>query len=202
MTVEGYDACACCAVHVYSASEIGIIKILDFARHRGGIRVHLLCGKDALEDYEKKYENLRSVATVLCAKQNETAQAFERFNEEHSALKIELAALKRELAQLKASAMENTDECILIFEANTDMNDLRKLVLNGAEKTKKLCAGFSGNNNDGYRFAIASKSIDLREKSKEITSALNGRGGGSSELLQGSAAASKEEIEKYFKENF
>ena len=202
VTVEGYDVCACCAVHVYSASEIGIIKILDFARHRGGIRVHLLCGKDALEDYEKKYENLRSVATMLCAKQNETAQAFERFNEEHSALKIELAALKRELAQLKASAMENTDECILIFEANTDMNDLRKLVLNGAEKTEKLCAGFSGNNNDGYRFAIASKSIDLREKSKEITSALNGRGGGSSELLQGSAAASKDEIEKFFKENF
>ena len=159
VTVEGYDVCACCAVHVYSASEIGIIKILDFARHRGGIRVHLLCGKDALEDYEKKYENLRSVATVLCAKQNETAQAFERFNEEHSALKIELAALKRELAQLKASAMENTDECILIFEANTDMNDLRKLVLNGAEKTEKLCAGFSGNNNDGYRFAIASKKV-------------------------------------------
>lgn len=90
----------------------------------------------------------------------------------------------------------------MIFEADTDMNDLRKLVLNGAEKTEKLCAGFSGNNNDGYRFAIASKSIDLREKSKEIISALNGRGGGSSELLQGSAAASKEEIEKFFKENF
>lgn len=201
VTVEGYDVCACCAVHVYSASEIGIIKILDFTRHRGGIRVHLLCGKDALEDYETKYENLRSVATVLCAKQK-TAQAFERFSEEHSALKIELAALKRELAQLKTSALENTDECILIFEADTDMNDLRKLVLKGAEKTEKLCAGFSGNNNDGYRFAIASKSIDLREKSKEITSALNGRGGGSSELLQGSAEASKEEIEKYFKENF
>ena len=30
----------------------------------------------------------------------------------------------------------------------------------------------------------------------------DGRGGGSSELLQGSAAASKEEIEKFFKENF
>lgn len=202
VTVEGYDVCACCAPHVYSAGEIGIIKILDFARHRGGIRVHLLCGKDALEDYETKYDNLRSVAAVLCAKQNETAQAFERFNEEHGALKAELAALKKELAKLKASAIENTDECILIFEAETDMNDLRKFVLNGAEKTTKLCAGFSGNDNSGYRFAIASKSIDLREKSKEITAALNGRGGGSSELLQGNAAASKEEIEKYFKENF
>lgn len=202
VTIEGYDVCACCAPHVYSAGEIGIIKILDFARHRGGIRVHLLCGKDALEDYETKYDNLRSVATALCAKQNETAQAFEKFNEEHGALKAELAALKKELAKLKASAIENTDECILIFEADTDMNDLRKLVLNGAEKTTKLCAGFSGNDNSGYRFAIASKSIDLREKSKEITTALNGRGGGSPELLQGNAAASKEAIEKYFKESF
>lgn len=202
VTVEGYDVCACCAPHVYSAGEIGIIKILDFSRHRGGIRVHLLCGKAALEDYETKYNNLRSVAAALCAKQNETAQAFEKFNEEHGALKAELAALKRELAQLKASTIEDTDECILIFEADTDMNDLRKLVLNGAEKTTKLCAGFSGNDNNGYRFAIASKCIDLREKSREITSALNGRGGGSPELLQGNAASTKIEIEKFFKENF
>lgn len=202
VTVEGYDVCACCAPHVYSAGEIGIIKILDFARHRGGIRVHLLCGKDALEDYETKYDNLRSVATALCTKQNETAPAFIKFNEEHGALKAELAALKRELAQRKASAIENTDECILIFEADTDMNDLRKLVLNGAEKTSKLCAGFSGSDSSGYRFAIASKSIDLREKSKIIISALNGRGGGSSELLQGNSESAKNEIEKFFKENF
>ena len=202
VTIEGYDICACCAPHVYSSGEIGIIKILDFARHRGGIRVHLLCGYKALEDYEIKYNNLRLVANSLCAKQNETAEAFERFNEEQNALKIELAALKREIAQFKASAIENTDDCILIFEADTDMNDLRKLVLNGSEKTSKLCAGFTGNNQTGYRFAIASKNIDLREKSRDITSALSGKGGGSSELLQGNAAASKKEIEKYFKENF
>ena len=202
VTIEGYDVCACCAPHVYSAGEIGIIKILDFARHRGGVRVYLLCGKDALEDYEKKYDNLRSIATALCAKQNEAAQAFEKFSEEHGNLKAELAALKKELAKIKASAIEDTDECILIFETDADMNDLRKLVLNGAEKTTKLCAGFSGNDNNGYRFTITSKSIDLREKSKEITAALNGRGGGSSELLQGNATATKEEIEKYFKENF
>ena len=202
VTIEGYDVCACCAPHVYSAGEIGIIKILDFARHRGGIRLHMLCGKDALEDYEKKYDNLRSVATALCSKQNEAADAFEKFNEEHGVLKAELAALKKELAQLKASTIESTDECILIFESNADINDLRKLVLNGAEKTTKLCAGFSGSDKSGYRFVIASKHIDLREKSKDITAALCGRGGGSAELLQGNATASENEARKYFKENF
>ena len=162
----------------------------------------MLCGKDALEDYEKKYDNLRSVATALCSKQNEAADAFEKFNEEHGVLKAELAALKKELAQLKASTIESTDECILIFESNADINDLRKLVLNGAEKTTKLCAGFSGSDKSGYRFVIASKHIDLREKSKDITAALCGRGGGSAELLQGNATASENEARKYFKENF
>lgn len=202
VTIEGYDCCACCAPHVYSSGEIGIIKILDFARHRGGTRIHLLCGYKALEDYEIKYKNLKSIANVLCAKQNETAEAFEKFNEEHNALKIELAAIKKEMARLKASQIQNTDDCVLIFENDTDMNELRKLVLNGAEKTTKLCAGFSGNDKDSYKFAIASKSINLRDKLIDITAGIIGKGGGSAELLQGIASSTREKIEKYFKENF
>lgn len=202
VTIEGYDVCACCAPHVNSAAEIGMIKILDSSRHRGGVRIHMLCGEAALEDCEVKYDNLKAIATALCAKQNEAAQAFEKFSEEHKLLKMELAALKKELASIKAAAIRNTDDCILIFESEIDMNDLRKLVLNSAEKTTKLCAGFSGNDKEGYRFAIASNTIKLRDRANEITSALNGRGGGSDELLQGNASTTKETIEKYFNENF
>lgn len=202
VTIDGYDVCACCAPHVYSAGEIGIIKILDFARHRGGVRIHMLCGTDALEDYEIKYINLRAVANALCTKQNETAQGFERFSEEHGELKAELAAVKKELAQLKASQIEESDECILIFESDADMNDLRKTVLAGAEKTTKLCGGFCGNDKSGYRYVIASKTINLREAAQAVNSALNGRGGGSPELLQGSAATTEAEINKFFKENY
>ena len=35
-----YDVCACCAPHVRYTGEIGVIKILDFAKLRGGIRKH------------------------------------------------------------------------------------------------------------------------------------------------------------------
>ena len=34
--VEGYDLCACCAPHVSRTGEIGLVKILDFEKHRGG----------------------------------------------------------------------------------------------------------------------------------------------------------------------
>lgn len=202
VTIDGYDVCACCAPHVYSAGEIGIIKILDFNRHRGGTRVHLLCGTDALEDYEIKYNNLKTISNLLCTKQNEAAKSFEQFYSEYNTLKAELAFVKKELAKIKTSQIENTNDCIIFFESNSDINEMRKTVLAGAKKTSKLCAVFSGNNNDGYRFAIASNKIDLKEKSEEIMQTLKGRGGGSSELIQGSTAISKVEIEKYFKENY
>lgn len=202
VTIKDYDVCACCAPHVYSSGEIGIIKILDFNRHRGGVRIHMLCGADAVEDYEKKYENLRQISAELCSKQNETAAAFEKLMNDHGQLKAEIAALKIEITSLKSSAIADTDSCVLIFEKEIQMNDLRKLVLSGAEKTDKLCAGFVGDDEKGYRFAIASKCIDLTKKAKDITAALNGKGGGSAELLQGNASITRKEIELYFKENY
>ena len=202
VTIDGYDICACCAPHVYTSGEIGIIKILDYSRHRGGVRIHMLCGADALKDYEIKYGNIKQIATELCSKPNDAADAFKRFFEENNGLKAEIAALKKELTQLRSSAIDNTDDCILLFEDNIQMNDLRKLVLDTSPKSSKLCAGFSGNDRSGYRFAIASQSIDLFAVSKKLTSSLNGKGGGSSELIQGSVSSSRIEIEEYFKNNF
>ena len=52
------DRCACCAPHVDSTGEVGVIKILDSARHRGGQRVSVICGMDALEDYRARQESV------------------------------------------------------------------------------------------------------------------------------------------------
>ena len=50
--IPGVDRCACCAPHVERTGEVGVVKILDSQRHRGGQRVSVICGLDALEDYE------------------------------------------------------------------------------------------------------------------------------------------------------
>ena len=63
------------------------------------------------------------------------------------------------------------------------------------------CGGNNSNGNDeaGYSYIIASKTVDLRAKSKEINSSLNGRGGGQPTMIQGSFKAKKEEIIEYIK---
>ena len=46
--IEGVDRCACCAPHVSRTGEVGLVKILDAERHRGGMRLSVVCGLDAL----------------------------------------------------------------------------------------------------------------------------------------------------------
>ena len=79
------------------------------------------------------------------------------------------------------------------------MADLRRLVTIGMERCDGIFAAFSGNDKDGYTYVIGSKNVDLRLRTREINQAINGRGGGKSSMLQGSAAADKKTIEEYFK---
>lgn len=199
VTVDGYDVCACCAPHVSSSGEIGIIKVLDSERHRGGTRLHILCGLSALDDYNIKCNNLEEISVRLCSKRNEAAQVFSKFADDAEQLKQEIASLRREITKLKSEEFEDTDENIVIFEENLAMPDLRKLVLSAVKHTKGICAGFSGNDSNGYTFAIASENINLLEIQNDIKDSISGRGGGSKELIQGSCTANKKEIENYFK---
>lgn len=56
------DRCACCAPHVSRTGEVGVIKILDCQRHRGGVRVSVVCGMDAVEDYRAVQTGVTAVS--------------------------------------------------------------------------------------------------------------------------------------------
>ena len=49
VSVPGYDICACCAPHVERTGEIGMIKLVNMQRYKGGVRVTMLCGSRACE---------------------------------------------------------------------------------------------------------------------------------------------------------
>ena len=91
-----------------------------------------------------------------------------------------------------------TEGNLCIFEDDGDMLALRNLVNEAKRRCGGICACFSGNDESGYKYIISSTTVDLRARSKEINAAISGRGGGSSEMIQGSCTAKREEIEKYF----
>lgn len=195
--IEGVDLCACCAPHVSHSGEIGLLKIIDSMRHRGGTRLTLLCGEAALLDYEALHENNAAVSAALSAKRLETGGAIARVMAEQEERRAELTKLKRELLQLKAAALRPTEGSICIFESDIDMITLRELVNAGSELAGKVCAGFAGTDGD-YKYIIGSRTVPLRARAKEINAAIDGRGGGSDAMIQGTSRARREDIERYF----
>lgn len=195
--IEGVDLCACCAPHVSHTGEVGLLKIIDSMRHRGGTRLTLLCGEAALLDYEALHENNAAVSAALSAKRLETGGAIARVMAEQEERRAELTKLKRELLQLKAAALRPTEGSICIFESDIDMITLRELVNAGSELAGKVCAGFAGTDGD-YKYIIGSRTVPLRARAKEINAAIDGRGGGSDAMIQGTSRARREDIERYF----
>ena len=196
--VEGFDRCACCAPHLDEAGKVGLIKIVDAMKYKGGMRFSALCGFSALADYDNRLAEIRKVSALLSAKPNEIAHGVEAKLSEITELKKTVGALKRELNALKLASIQETEENICIFDDSMDGNTLREFATGGMKKTAAVFAVFAGTEETGYQFVIASEKIKLKAKIPEIKNALGGKCGGSDQMLFGHAEAKKEEILAYF----
>ena len=196
--IEGVDMCACCAPHVENTGEVGLIKITEFIRYKGGMRIHMRCGYDALDAFRADYAQVKSISMAISAKHYEVSEGVDRLIDEISKQKATISALKREIRAFKLEKLEYTSGNIVIFEDEGDMLSLRELVNGAKQKCGGICAVFAGNDEVGYKYIISSTSVDLKPLAKEIHAAIDGRGGGSGEMIQGSCAAKREKIEKYF----
>ncbi len=199
VTIEGYDKCACCAPHVSRTGEIGIIKLIDIMKHRGGVRVTMLCGIDAYNDYAQKQDSAAEISALLSAKRSDIAIAVKKFYDELQNEKYQSTELKKTILKEAGEKLETIEGNYCFFYTSAfDINSLRTLVNEAMKRCGGIAAAFSGNDETGYNYVMGSAHIDLRAKSKEINAAISGRGGGSPEMIQGSAKATRAEIEKYF----
>lgn len=199
VTIEGYDKCACCAPHVSRTGEIGIIKLIDIMKHRGGVRVTMLCGIDAYKDYAQKQDSAAEISALLSAKRSDIAIAVKKFYDELQNEKYQSAELKKTILKEAGEKLETIEGNYCFFYTSAfDINSLRTLVNEAMKRCGGIAAAFSGNDETGYNYVMGSAHIDLRAKSKEINAAISGRGGGSPEMIQGSAKAARADIEKYF----
>ncbi len=198
VTIDGVDVCACCAPHVRRTGEIGLIKLKNLMRHRGGVRLKMICGDDALRDYEEKYESISRISELLSAKKEDTPEAVAKLLAELGEEKRKSARTAARLAEEKAAGIMHNQGNICIFEENFEPDALMVLATCGKEKCGDIFAALSGNDEDGYSYVITSKNVNLAAVSREINTALSGRGGGHGDMLRGIFRATREEISAFF----
>lgn len=200
IVVPGYDVCACCAPHVARTGEIGIIKLTRVQRYKGGVRVTMLCGVRALKDYVMKQEQTGAVSALLCAKENETADAVRRLKEEADSLKYELGEREKRIIALRAEMIPKDGAAVCVFTEDIGGESMRLLMNRVLGDGHDMCAVFHGNETDGYRYVIGSPTKDMRALAKEFNAAFDGRGGGRPEMVQGTARGEEEKIRAWFLE--
>ena len=197
--IKGVDVCACCAPHVRATGEIGIIKILDFEKYKGGVRLIVKCGADALRDYREKYKSVLEISNLLSAKQPEVSLSVVKLNEQLSAEKAAAAALKKRLIAEKAAGFAPDTDKTAVFENGLDIKELQLLADALCKKAGGIRGAFSGA--DGaFSFAICGEETALGDFFAEFKAAFNTRGGGRNGIRQGTVCADRAEIERLFTE--
>ncbi|MFV0497031.1 MAG: alanyl-tRNA editing protein [Candidatus Fimivivens sp.] len=197
ITVPGADCCACCGTHVAKTGEIGLIKLLSPKRYKGGTRVGLLCGEQALVDYRQKDASVATVSHMLSAKPTEISSAVQRLLNEVDALRAELAAAKDKLFDIRLESVDRGNDLLCLFEAHLTPDELRRFCIKLTACRAGPCLLLCGDDENGYRYALGVAQGDARTLSKALHQALGGKGGGHAQLVQGTIAAKRTRIASY-----
>ena len=197
----GADCCACCGTHVRYPAQVGLVKLLSMQKFREGVRIELVCGDRAFRYLSRALEQNAQVSHLLSAKVFETGAAVERLLAENESLKSRLMSLEE--ARFAALAAQYTGAGdVVLFEDGLSPDGLRRLCGAVLHSCGGRCACFSGDDDSGYKYAAGQLDGDLRSFVKELNLALNGRGGGKPDFVQGSVQASRQEIEAFFQRIF
>ena len=195
--VPGYDSCACCGIHVASTAQVGPIKILNSMGCRGGTRMEVVCGKRALAVLNRVFDQNRQISQAFSAQIFDTGAAARAMNDMLDAQKRAHVQLQRKLFRRIAEDYVNRGDVVL-FEEDLDSVAVRELADAVAETCGGTAAVFSGGDETGYQFCLVTRQGDLRRLGKEMTAALDGRGGGKPVCQQGRVRAKKTEILRFF----
>lgn len=198
VSFPGADCCACCGTHVEHSGQVGIVKFLSCQKFREGVRIELLCGERAWRYLSRVYDQARAVGQRLSVKPQETLAAVERLEEELTAVKARSTELETGFFAAIAARYEDAGD-VLLFQPPMPADSVRRLADAVGKQCGGLAAVFAGE--DGkYAYALLrADGADIAPLVREMNGALHGRGGGRNGFAQGSAAASRTEIEAFFR---
>lgn len=198
--IPGVDRCACCAPHVKTTAEIGLLKILSCDRHRGGCRLSIVCGERAWKDYHKKQEIIRKVSAALSAKPERIPEAVEQQKEQQKNLRMQLNEIQERYFNEKLEKITSKDRFVILFEDAMDEIAARNFVNEAMKRCEGICGVFLGTEETGFRYILGSTSLDVRKTASQLNARFQGKGGGKPQMVQGTLTGKEIEILNSLKE--
>lgn len=193
--IGDYDSCACCGTHVQTTGQIGLIKIISHENYKQGIRIQMVCGSKAFLDYQQKHNIASTLSPIFSVPTEKIVDSIQKFKKESEEKSKTIRLWQDQYIALKTKTLPQQKIQLLFEQVSGYM--LREFCNYVLEHTD--CEVAIVVNEEG-QYVMASQTVDLKTKVKELNSLLSGRGGGQKEMVQGSFQANQESIKKVIQE--
>ena len=193
VTIEGSDACTCCAPHVKRTGEIGQLKIVEAIPYKGGTRCTFLCGMRALSHAQTMQDAVTAIALRFSTSRDQAEAAVQKqadeLSETKKALRQAYAALDEYLAKSLKAEAEDVNGVKLIVKMLESVDAKRLRAIAGATMTDRALSVLFSDTGDRVSYLLASNGIkaDTGVLIAAVNAAFAGNGGGRGTLAQGSA---------------
>ena len=201
--IPEFDYNGCGGTHPRSTSEVGAIKILDWEKHKGHIRLQFVCGGRVLYQLHRKHGILKELTSVLQAPEETMVSTAEQLISKQKEQEKALEGLKEVLLTYEAEGLPGVqkDDHVLIQKAYTDrpIQELQKLAQHIITKREDAIVMLVVQNDQKLQLVAAKGSlptINLRDVAQKVFPLINGKGGGKESFVQGGGEAvmGKEEL--------
>lgn len=198
--IEGFDYSACGGTHVNSTGELGIIKIINYEKHRGNYRLHVVAGKRALQDYGIKNTILSKLNKILSSNDENLVESLQRKLDGNLQLETEYRNLKFKMMEVLkdnylSKVTEETKNMTIIVRFDTlpfkDVNQFSKMFSDYPNLTQIYYLESNDRANFYINLPLDSK-YDLDSIKSTLVSEHGLKGGGDKTTLQGSIEISKD----------
>jgi alanyl-tRNA synthetase len=187
--IGDFDRVACGGLHVASTAQVGLIKLLRTERRGPETRIHFVCGQRAMEDYGRKHQTVRSLASRFTCSEEELAQAIQRLQDQADGNFKALRAAQAELVAAEAARLLATagpDRVISAAYPTWESEQIKQLamILRGEPG---LVIALAGGANQVLAARSADATLDAGQTLRAALAAVGGRGGGRPDFAQGAA---------------
>ena len=206
VSIPGGDVCACCGTHVKRTGEVGLIKVIGMIRYKGGVRISLLFGAEALADYGRRQDQAVAISHLLSVRIDDVAEAVEKLKHESEEKDAAVSRLYQRIFTARMETLPESSRPLCLFEEGLSPTQIRQFctmlyehkrgsVVAVCSETAAEMDANAGENANVWQYALGSGSVDMRALSKRLNECLSGRGGGSALMAQGVWNATREEIQ-------
>ncbi|MFC0472769.1 DHHA1 domain-containing protein [Halalkalibacter kiskunsagensis] len=189
VVIPDFDYNACGGTHPNSSAEVRAVKIINWERHKKKVRIHFICGNRVLTQFNEKTKILFELTDLLNVPEQKMTTAVKRLLQKEKELEQAFEKLKEEQLTSEAKQLLHSNDTIVSrVYYERPIKELQKLAQMITTISEQTCVVFVAQNEKRLQ-VIGAKGPASEAKCKQVIleslKAINGKGGGSEELVQG-----------------